>query len=87
MFAYDIRRFSPKQMNDTKWATEKSHESYVKNYSIVFPHDESLAGRNLHLDPLHDVRIKDNILIIYTLIFKLHYHTFFYLQLYHFMHF
>ncbi|XP_026462833.1 sarcosine dehydrogenase, mitochondrial-like [Ctenocephalides felis] len=54
MFAYDIRRFSPKQMNDTKWATEKSHESYVKNYSIVFPHDESLAGRNLHLDPLHD---------------------------------
>ncbi len=28
-------------------------ESYAKNYSTVFPHDEPLAGRNAKTDPLH----------------------------------
>ena len=26
---------------------ERSHEAYAKNYSMVFPHDEPLAGRNM----------------------------------------
>lgn len=55
MFAYDIRRFSPKQKKALNWATERSHEAYAKNYSIVFPHDEALAGRNFTVDPFHKV--------------------------------
>ena len=34
---------------------QRSHESYVKNYAMVFPHDEPLAGRNMKQDPLHEV--------------------------------
>ena len=26
---------------------ERSHEAYAKNYSMVFPHDEPLAGRGM----------------------------------------
>lgn len=59
MYAYDIRRFSQKQTGNLQWATERSHEAYTKNYSIVFPHDESLAGRNLCLDPLHSVMLQN----------------------------
>lgn len=55
MFAYDIRRFSKKQRQSMDWATERSHESYAKNYSIVFPHDEPLAGRNFKMDAFHSV--------------------------------
>uniref|UniRef100_A0A336MEF7 CSON013804 protein n=1 Tax=Culicoides sonorensis TaxID=179676 RepID=A0A336MEF7_CULSO len=58
MFAYDIRRFSDMQTKNVKWATERSHEAYAKNYSIVFPHDEPLAGRNLIHDPLHKQMIR-----------------------------
>jgi len=53
MFAYDIRRFTDEQTKATKWATERSHESYAKNYSIVFPNDQPLAGRDFKQDPLH----------------------------------
>lgn len=53
MFAYDIRRFTPRQTKNMVWATERSHEAYAKNYSIVFPHDEPLAGRDLIHDPFH----------------------------------
>jgi sarcosine dehydrogenase len=35
----------------------RSHEAYAKNYSMVFVHDEPLAGRNMKRDPLHEVRI------------------------------
>ncbi|XP_071443435.1 sarcosine dehydrogenase, mitochondrial isoform X1 [Hetaerina americana] len=55
MYAYDIRRFTPEQCKNEKWSKERSHESYAKNYAIVFPHDEPLAGRNLRTDPLHEV--------------------------------
>ncbi|XP_048469382.1 LOW QUALITY PROTEIN: sarcosine dehydrogenase, mitochondrial-like [Rhincodon typus] len=39
--------------NNNRWIRERSHESYAKNYSVVFPYDEPLAGRNMRLDPLH----------------------------------
>lgn len=55
MFAYDIRRFTPKQRSAYDWAVERSHEAYAKNYSIVFPFDQPLAGRNLIQDPFHKV--------------------------------
>lgn len=58
MFAYDVRRFSPKQRKALNWATERSHEAYAKNYSIVFPHDEPLAGRNFTVDPFHKQMIQ-----------------------------
>ncbi|XP_065339541.1 sarcosine dehydrogenase, mitochondrial [Cloeon dipterum] len=53
MYAYDIRRFTTEQRKDVAWAKERSHESYAKNYSIVFPHDEPLAGRNFKQGPFH----------------------------------
>lgn len=49
------RRFHPLLTNHRRWIRERSHESYAKNYSVVFPHDEPLAGRNMRTDPLHEV--------------------------------
>lgn len=51
------RRFTGEQCQDKTWIKERSHESYVKNYSIVFPHDQPLAGRNFRKDPFHEVMI------------------------------
>ncbi|XP_046688762.1 LOW QUALITY PROTEIN: sarcosine dehydrogenase, mitochondrial-like, partial [Homalodisca vitripennis] len=31
-----------------------SHECYTKKYSIVYPHDQPLAARNLKKDPFHE---------------------------------
>jgi sarcosine dehydrogenase len=59
MFAYDVRRFTPKQKKAYDWAVERSHESYAKNYSIVFPNDQPLAGRNFIQDPFHKVTLKE----------------------------
>lgn len=56
MFTYDIRRFMPDLRSHRAWITETSHESYAKNYSIVFPNDQRLAGRNHKIDPFHEVR-------------------------------
>ncbi|XP_059621064.1 sarcosine dehydrogenase, mitochondrial [Phlebotomus argentipes] len=53
MFPYSITRFLPKQTRDHNWARERSHESYAKNYSIVFPYDQPMAGRNFLQDPFH----------------------------------
>lgn len=53
MYSYDIRRFNPALGSNDQWVRERSHESYVKNYSMVFPHDEPLAGRNQRKDPLY----------------------------------
>ena len=50
------RRFSPDLVGDQRWCRERSHEAYGKNYSILFPHDEPLAARNMKKDPLHQVR-------------------------------
>ncbi|XP_063000498.1 sarcosine dehydrogenase, mitochondrial [Elgaria multicarinata webbii] len=54
MYGYDIRRFPHSLTTNNRWIRERSHESYAKNYSIVFPHDEPLAGRNMRRDPLYE---------------------------------
>lgn len=53
MYGYDIRRFHHSLTNNNRWIRERSHESYAKNYSIVFKNDEPLAGRNMRHLPLH----------------------------------
>ncbi|KAK4886911.1 hypothetical protein RN001_003182 [Aquatica leii] len=55
MYNSDIRRFTPDMRSNRAWIIETSHESYAKNYSIVFPHDQPLAGRNLKIDVFHEV--------------------------------
>lgn len=54
MYGYDIRRFNAKLTHNASWIKERSHESYAKNYSIVYPHDEPLASRNMKKDPFHE---------------------------------
>ncbi|KAE8582310.1 hypothetical protein XENTR_v10020074 [Xenopus tropicalis] len=54
MYGYDIRRFHRSLTNHNRWIRERSHESYAKNYSVVFAYDEPLAGRNMRKDPLHE---------------------------------
>ncbi|KAI8039931.1 hypothetical protein M5D96_007356 [Drosophila gunungcola] len=54
MFGFDLRRFTQEQGKAIQWIREKSHESYVKNYSMVFKYDQPLAGRDFQKDPLHD---------------------------------
>jgi len=58
MFGFDLRRFTQEQGKATQWIREKSHESYVKNYSMVFKYDQPLAGRDFQKDPLHDEMTK-----------------------------
>lgn len=58
MHKYDVRRFVPQQFANTTWATERCHEAYAMNYSMVLENDQPLAGRNLMLSPLHE-RLKD----------------------------
>uniref|UniRef100_A0A8C1LFD0 Sarcosine dehydrogenase n=1 Tax=Cyprinus carpio TaxID=7962 RepID=A0A8C1LFD0_CYPCA len=55
MYGYDIRRFHHSLTNNNRWIRERSHESYTKNYSVVFPFDEHLASRNMRKDPFHQV--------------------------------
>lgn len=59
MFAFDIRRFTPGQLSRGHWVRESSHESYVRNYSVVFPHDERLAGRDASHDAIHQELVDD----------------------------
>ncbi|XP_017789303.1 PREDICTED: sarcosine dehydrogenase, mitochondrial [Habropoda laboriosa] len=59
MFNYDIRRFLPEQRNNFIWANDRSYEAYAKNYTIIFPHDEPLCGRNLKTDPFHNLLVKE----------------------------
>ncbi|XP_032334743.1 sarcosine dehydrogenase, mitochondrial isoform X2 [Camelus ferus] len=56
MHGYDIRRFHHSLTDHSRWIRERSHESYAKNYSVVFPHDEPLAGRNMRRGPLHEIK-------------------------------
>ncbi|KAK7126088.1 hypothetical protein R3I93_021462 [Phoxinus phoxinus] len=55
MYGYDIRRFHHSLTENNRWIRERSHESYAKNYSVVFPYDEPLASRNMRKDPFHQV--------------------------------
>lgn len=57
LHAYDIRRFTPVQRQDRAWVTETSHECYAKTYSITYPFDQPLAGRNHKTDSFHEVSI------------------------------
>ena len=50
-----LRRFHSSITPNQKWLRERSHESYAKNYSMLFPHDEPLASRNMRRDPFHQV--------------------------------
>uniref|UniRef100_A0ABM5F5X8 L-amino-acid oxidase n=1 Tax=Pogona vitticeps TaxID=103695 RepID=A0ABM5F5X8_9SAUR len=54
MYGYDIRRFHRGLTGNHRWLRERSHEAYAKNYAIVFPYDEPLAGRNVRKDPLYE---------------------------------
>ncbi|KAK0090478.1 hypothetical protein PV325_013384 [Microctonus aethiopoides] len=58
MFSYDIRRFTPEHMRDSVWANERSHEAYAKNYSVVYPNDAPLSGRNFKVDLFHNLLLK-----------------------------
>lgn len=60
MFSFDLRRFTDTQCRATEWIKEKSHESYAKNYSMVFKYDQPLAGRDFQKDPLHDIMLEQN---------------------------
>eukprot|EP00929_Paragymnodinium_shiwhaense_P018855 TRINITY_DN13044_c0_g1_i1.p1 TRINITY_DN13044_c0_g1~~TRINITY_DN13044_c0_g1_i1.p1 ORF type:complete len:971 (-),score=223.55 TRINITY_DN13044_c0_g1_i1:355-3267(-) len=55
IFSMDVARFHPEGNRDARWIEDRTHESYAKTYSIVFPHDEPLAGRGLRQSALHDV--------------------------------
>lgn len=55
MYGYDIRRFHNSLTGNDQWIRQRSHESYAKNYSVVFPFDEPLASRNMRKDPFHQV--------------------------------
>ena len=43
MYGYDIRRFHPSLSSNAAWVNQRSHESYAKNYAMVFPHDQALG--------------------------------------------
>ncbi|XP_068608878.1 sarcosine dehydrogenase, mitochondrial-like [Brachionichthys hirsutus] len=58
MYGYDIRRFHKSLKDNQRWIRERSHESYSKRYSVVFPFDEPLASRNMRKDPFHQVLLE-----------------------------
>lgn len=55
MFPYDIRRFTPSVREDRALITERSFESYGDTFSIKYPHDQPLAGRNHKISVFHEV--------------------------------
>jgi len=58
MFHNDVARFHPDGIRDKKWIIDRTHESYAKTYSIVFPHDEPLAGRGIRKSALYDALLQ-----------------------------
>ncbi len=59
LFSFDSMRFHPDCVQNKKWVKDRTHESYAKTYSIIFPHDEPLAGRNIRKSALHEELIKN----------------------------
>lgn len=53
MFGYDPNRM-PSGEKPRKWLRDRSHEAYAKNYAVVFPHDQPLAGRQLKKGPFYN---------------------------------
>lgn len=58
MFSMDVSRFHPDCLKSKRWCEDRTHESYAKTYSIVFPHDEALAGRGMRKSALYDVLLQ-----------------------------
>lgn len=58
MFSMDVARFHPQCTRDARWVEDRTHESYAKTYSIVFPHDEPLAGRKMRHSALYDTLLQ-----------------------------
>lgn len=54
LFSFDCARFHPASVKSDTWVKDRTHESYAKTYAIVFPHDESLAGRQSRKSALYD---------------------------------
>lgn len=54
IFSMDVARFHPSTAHDDLWVENRTHESYAKTYSIVFPHDEPLAGRAIRSSALYE---------------------------------
>ncbi|XP_063689445.1 sarcosine dehydrogenase, mitochondrial-like [Bolinopsis microptera] len=54
MFGYDVNRYHPDCTKNKAWVLARSHEAYVKNYAMVFIHDENLAMRDMRTDVLHE---------------------------------
>lgn len=52
---YDIRRFTQVHRQDRAWITETSQEAFAKSYSINYPNDQPLAGRNHRIGAFHEV--------------------------------
>jgi len=52
---FPSRRFDAEQTRNSEWIKSRSQESYARNYYIVFPNDERLAGRNFQKGPFHEV--------------------------------
>jgi len=60
MFGFDPLRL-PGGEQPRKWLRDRSQEAYAKNYAIVFPHDQPLAGRQLKKSPFYDRLIKQGV--------------------------
>lgn len=59
VFSFDVSRFHPDTVRDAAWVLDRTHESYAKTYSIVFPQDESLAGRDARKSGLHPALLEN----------------------------
>lgn len=53
LFYMDVRRFHPPLSKNKAWVLARSQECLSSNYSVLYPHDEPLAGRGQRLSPLH----------------------------------
>jgi len=60
MFGYDPSRM-PAGEKPSHWLKDRSHEAYAKNYAIVFPHDQPLAGRQLKKSPFYEKMIEQGV--------------------------
>lgn len=58
LFSMDVARYHPSCARNAQWVENRTHESYAKTYSIVFPHDEPLAGREARKSVLYDALLE-----------------------------
>lgn len=65
LFSVDCARYHRASVADGVWVKDRTHESYAKTYSIVFPHDEPLAGRAARDPGLGGVRAGSRVSALY----------------------